>query len=35
MMRVLDAEQDPRLAEAIALTNQRLAADSQLPIPAK
>ncbi|MGB6485988.1 MAG: hypothetical protein WBE91_03815 [Steroidobacteraceae bacterium] len=33
VMRVLDTEEDPRLARAIATTNLRLPADEQLPIP--
>jgi hypothetical protein len=33
MMHVLDTEEDPRLARAIAITNQRLPADAHLPIP--
>jgi hypothetical protein len=33
VMHVLDTEEDPRLAQAIAVTNQRLPADAQLPIP--
>jgi hypothetical protein len=33
IMHVLDTEEDPRLARAIAATNQRLPADAQLPIP--
>lgn len=32
-MHVLDTEEDPKLARAIAATNQRLPADAQLPIP--
>ena len=34
LMRVTEAERDPRFAAAIALTNSRLPAHSQLPIPA-
>lgn len=33
IMRVSEAERDPRLAVAIALTNSRLPAESRLPIP--
>ena len=33
IMHVLDTEDDPRLARAIAATNRRLPADAQLPIP--
>jgi hypothetical protein len=33
IMHVSDAEQDPSLAAAIALTNSRLPSDSRLPIP--
>jgi hypothetical protein len=33
VMHVLDTEEDPRLAAAIAATNRRLPADAQLPIP--
>ena len=33
MMRLSETEDDPRLAAAIALTNSRLPANSQLPIP--
>jgi hypothetical protein len=33
LMRLTETERDPNLAEAIAITNQRLPADSQLPMP--
>jgi len=33
IMHVLDTEEDPRLARAIGITNRRLPADAQLPIP--
>jgi hypothetical protein len=33
LMRVSEPEHDPRLADAIALTNSRLPEDSKLPIP--
>jgi hypothetical protein len=33
IMHVTDPEQDPKLAAAIAITNSRLPADAQIPIP--
>jgi hypothetical protein len=33
LMRLSETERDPDLADAIAITNRRLPADSQLPIP--
>lgn len=33
LMRISETERDPSLADAIAITNGRLPADSQLPIP--
>jgi hypothetical protein len=32
IMHMTDAEQDPKLAAAIALTNSRLPADAQIPV---
>jgi hypothetical protein len=32
IMQVSDAEQDPKLAAAIAITNRRLPADAQIPL---
>jgi hypothetical protein len=33
LMRLTETERAPNLAEAIAITNERLPADSQLPMP--